>query len=139
VDRRRYRERKIATDGGALTLWPGPSHEYHGAEVAYAPELEELFGPAAKIRPNGMYIGLARNKRIAWIATNLDVETVITDDPVIVGLRATYVFERRDDEPGLWMQVQAHVSAPVVKSALSRRVFGLELPDLSDLPMPGSD
>lgn len=130
------RARKIATDPGALALWPGPEHEYHGPAIRDAPTLEELFGAAATIEPDGIYIGLARNKQVAWVVANLRVQTVVSDDPLTIGLRATYVFERRDDTPGVWNIVQTHVSAPIVQGALTKRVFGLELPDLSSIPPP---
>lgn len=133
TDRGRYRSLKIAGDDVALLLWTGPSQEYHGTEVLEAPQLEELMGDGSHIRPGGIYIGMARNKQLAWVATNLVVTAMVLDDPVTLRLRATYVFERRDDSPGLWTQVQAHVSAPVLKKQLSKRVFGLEIPDLSDL------
>ncbi len=142
TDRARYRSRKIAGDDVSLLLWTGPSHEYHGVEVPEAPQLEELIGDGSHIRPGGIYVGMARNKQLAWVAANLVVTAMVLDDPVTVRLRATYVFERRDDSPGLWIQVQAHVSAPVLQRQLSKRVFGLEIPDLSDLselpaPTPG--
>ena len=138
ADRARYRERKIATDAMSLVLWPGPDEEYHGSQVATAPALEQLFGEGATVKPLGMQIGVARNMQIAWIAANLRISTIVNDDPITMVLRATYVYERRDDSPGLWTQVQAHVSAPIVQGDLSKRVFGLEIPDLSNLaPSPG--
>ena len=137
-DRARYRSRKIAGDETSLLLWTGPSQEYHGAEVPKAPQLEELIGDGSHVRAGGVYVGMARNQQMAWIATTLVVTAMVLDDPVTLRLRATYVFERRDDSPGLWTQVQAHVSAPILHNELTKRVFGLEIPDLSNLaPTPG--
>ena len=70
---------------------------------------------------------------------SLVIRVLVLDDPVTLRLRATYVFERRDDSPGLWTQVQAHVSAPVLQEQLSKRVFGLEIPDLSNLAPPAGE
>jgi ketosteroid isomerase-like protein len=132
-----YRARKRASDAGALVLWPGPDHEFRGRTLAEAPELEDLFGPGSELALGGVAIGVARNQKHAWVVANLDVLTPGNDAPLTIGLRATYVFERRDDTPGLWTQVQAHVSVPVVQASLTRRAFGLELPDLSNLPRFG--
>jgi ketosteroid isomerase-like protein len=136
TDRAGARERKLATDAGALLLWPGPADEYHGAAIADAPALEELFPDVVQVRPAGMYVEVARNKKLAWAAADLEVHGA-GDDTAPLALRATYLLERRDDAPGLWTQVQAHVSVPIPTSVLTKRVFGLELPDLTRLPTPG--
>jgi len=136
VGKRRYRELKVAADEMSLVLWPGPTHEYHGPEILDAPQLEDLFGVATELQARAMHVGLARNKKIAWVATNVQVNTIVSDDPVTIILRATYVFERRDASRGPWVQVQAHVSAPIVQADLSKRVFGIEIPDLSELAAP---
>jgi len=137
TDKVGYRERKVAVDDLSLVLWPGPDQEYHAAEISAAPPLEQLFGVATEVRARGMQIGIARNKKVAWVATNLQVDTIVSDDPISLTLRATYVLERRDDSTGPWVQVQAHVSAPIVQGELAKRVFGIELPDLSELAAPG--
>jgi ketosteroid isomerase-like protein len=136
LGKKRYRERKVAVDDISLVLWPGPDQEYHGSQISEARQLEELFGVATEVRPLGAHIGVARNKKLAWVAVNIQIDTVISDDPTVFALRATYVFERRDDSAGPWVQVQAHVSAPIVHTDLTKRVFGIELPDLSDLAAP---
>ncbi len=132
----KYRERIMASDAEALVLWPGPAHEYHGSAILEAPSLEELFGPRATVRTTGLYIGVAASKKLAWVAANLEVTTTVSDDPIVIRLRATYIYELREDAARPWQQVQAHVSAPVVQADLSKRVFGLELPALSASPSP---
>ncbi|RMH44292.1 MAG: hypothetical protein D6689_02810 [Deltaproteobacteria bacterium] len=122
----RYVAQKLARDETSVVVGPGPLHEFYGADVAAAPPVARWFGDGANVRPDGMYVGLARSERVAWVAVNLAVTARAGDAPVAFGLRGLYVFERRDDTPGVWQQVQAHVSVPVTRELLARRVFGAE-------------
>jgi len=126
-----YRERKQIADPEALILWPGPLEEHQGAAIASAPSLEQVFGAEGAIVLEDAFVGVARNRRYAWVVATLEARTVVNDEVVSIPLRGSYVFERRDDSAGLWVQLQAHVSAPVDPAVLTRRVFGLELPELS--------
>jgi hypothetical protein len=134
ADVRTYREYSVARGPDALLLWPGPEHEYRGEATAAAPGLEELFGDATTITPQALRVTLAKNRRLAYVVGNLNVDTLVGDDRVTLVLRGTWVFELRT-EIG-WTLVQAHISAPIQQKELSRLLFGLELPDLGNLPVP---
>jgi ketosteroid isomerase-like protein len=129
-----YRQFSVAHDPGALLVWPGPDEEYRGDAIGAAPALEELFGDGATVTPQGLRVALAKNRRLAFVAGNLLVKTNVGGDEVTLGLRGTWVFELRDDVG--WVLLQTHVSAPIQQGELTRRIFGLELPDLDRLPVP---
>ena len=125
------RQRLLSSDEGALLLWPGPLQEYHGRAIAQAPTLESLFGPDTTVTLQGARVELARNRSYAWVVARLKARTLVNDEIVEVPLRGSYVFRRERDQTGTWTQMQGHVSAPVDPASLARRVFGLELPELS--------
>ncbi len=125
------RQRLLSSDEEALLLWPGPLQEYHGAAIAQAPSLESLFGPETTVVLMGARVELARNRSYAWVVARLKARTLVNDEIVEVPLRGSYVFRRDRDVVGTWTQIQGHVSAPVDPASLARRVFGLELPELS--------
>jgi ketosteroid isomerase-like protein len=115
--------RRVAPGGDTLVLLPDRDHELHGAEAVDGPSLATLFGPNTTVGLRDYRIGLARSERVAWMAANLVVRTVVNDEQVDIGMRGTYVF--RKDARG-WELVQLHVSAPVSEDALSRRLFGAQ-------------
>jgi hypothetical protein len=130
------RRTRVARDPSSLVLWPGPETEYHGEAARAAPPLASLYGRQGVVELRDTFVGVARSQRVVWVLANLRVRVVANGDPIVIGLRATYVFERRDQDAGSWMQVSAHVSAPIEHSELARRVFGLEMPALPAEPLP---
>jgi hypothetical protein len=115
-------EGAIMDDPGTLTLLPDPEGEYHGNEAVSAPSLASLFGPTASVAVRRFRVYMRSSKRVAWVHANLAVRTESAGDPVEVSLRGTFVFERRGVDP--WVLVQSHISAPLLESQISERVFG---------------
>ncbi len=125
----RYRARKIASESDTLLLWPDPAEELHGAAAAASPSLAQLFtesGGAAQVSVEAQRIEVARSSRVAWMIALLTVNATVEGTLVTFGLRGSYVLELRDDG---WEIVQAHVSVPVSRQELSRRVFGDNVTD----------
>lgn len=108
-------------DTDSLILMPDRDHELHGADAAQAPSLATLFGPGTTVGLRQFRIGVAKNKQVAWMASNLVVRTVVNGDRVEVGLRGSYLFVKHDDT---WRIVQMHLSAPITERDLERRIFG---------------
>ena len=118
------RNSRLDSADSALLVWPGPEHEYHGAEVAQAPPLAELFGPGSKVSIHDYRAFVGPGRKVAWVVANLDATS--GDGELTIGLRATYILTvvRVGTNKFTWKIVQAHVSVPIEASELSRRVFG---------------
>lgn len=108
---------------GTLVLLPDRDHEMRGASAAHAPSLATLFGPGTTVVLRDYRLGIAKNQKVAWMAANLAVRTVINDEKVDLGLRGTYVFELG---PGGWKVVQMHLSVAVPERDLGRHIFGTQ-------------
>lgn len=117
-----YERRKLSTAEDALVLLPDPDHEFASERTIEAPTVAELFGEGATVGLRDYRVHVAREKSIGWIAANLVVSTRVNDEPVEIGLRATYLFENRGKYG--WEIVQMHVSVPIGLPELTRRVFG---------------
>ncbi len=103
-----------------LVLLPGQQQEFHDGD---APALAMLFGDRSTAALREFRIQFAESKRVAWILASLAIRTEHNGDTVEVPLRASFVLEREGQ--GDWSIVQAHVSAPLLESQLSERVFGV--------------
>jgi ketosteroid isomerase-like protein len=119
-----YRRQRVAADEEALLLLPHPEGEIYGAEVPLSASVAGLFGAGASVSLRDYRVFVSPSISSAWIAANLAVTTIVRDEPVEIGLRATYVLENRDKWG--WQVVQTHVSAPLLPAELSRLVFGAE-------------
>lgn len=102
----------------ALLLLPGAETEFHGADIASAPTLLELFGARGTVGLRDYRIEAARSGDVAWMAANLVVSRARSEELL---LRATYVFVH--GERG-WQVVQEHVSAPVPTAYFEELLFG---------------
>jgi hypothetical protein len=119
---RRVRELRRSRESGAVLLLPGLEGEYHGAAIAAAPTLVELFGGASGegtvgIRSHRIEAGPAGET--AWIAANLVVDLGREKKRIL--LRATYVLAHG---AAGWQVVQEHVSAPVEDKHFDQMLFG---------------
>lgn len=106
----------------SVFVFPNPGNEARGAQIAAGGSLAELFGPDGAVSIVNYRIGSSRSGKTAWISTVLEATTRISDDDVKIRLRGTFVFENRGRFG--WEVVSGHVSAPVTRAELGRRVFG---------------
>ena len=107
-----------ATD--TLVLLPGQEQEFRDGEAL---ALAQIFGDRSTAALREFRIQFAKSKRVAWILASLAIRTERNGDTVEVPLRASFVLEREGQ--GDWGIVQAHVSAPLLESQISERVFGV--------------
>lgn len=105
-------------DDRAVLLLPGAEAEFHGADIASAPTLLELFGARGTVGLRDFRIEAARSGDVAWMAANLVVSRQRAPELL---LRATYVFVH--GERG-WQVVSEHVSAPVPEGFFEKLLFG---------------
>jgi ketosteroid isomerase-like protein len=131
-------ERRLSAAEDALVLFPDPGREHHGDAIREAKTLASVYGAGGKVELLERRIALSPGGSVAWMAANLRVRTTFNDEPLAIGLRATYVLENRGSLG--WEVVQMHVSVPMEREELDRRVFGEVLapePERPDRREPG--
>lgn len=118
----RIDEGTVVKEERTLLLLPAPDQEFHAQDAVDAPSLASLFGDSSSVAIRDFRIEMAPNRRTAWSLVNLAVRTNLNDEILTIGLRGSFVFERRGNEG--WAVVQAHISAPLLEEQLSTWVFG---------------
>lgn len=117
---RRVLELRRSRGPGALLLLPGLHDELHGANIAAAPTLYQLFGGDGTVGIRDYRIEASPTGEVAWVAANLVVR-VRGETRAEIVLRATYVLVHGQSG---WQVVQQHVSAPVEKGYFGDLLFG---------------
>jgi hypothetical protein len=117
---RRVLELRRSRAPGAVLLLPGLHDELHGADIAAAPTLYQLFGGEGTVGIRDYRVEASPTGEVAWVAAKLAVR-VRGEVRAEIVLRATYVLVHGASG---WQVVQQHVSAPVEEGYFGDLLFG---------------